>query len=276
MRHTLLAILVFFTALPAFSADGPKESAYDRVMKTQTIRCGYGTSKPWIYQDLQTGKTQGLNVDIMQEIAKQLGLKLDWPEETGWGELPTSLYNGRVDIACSLLWNDPARGKQVAFTRPLFYTAIYAWTREDELRFTGKPEEINNPSVRIVAQDGDMTASIAKRDFSAARMVSVPMNVSWSEIFTNVVDGKADVVFADTIAVSNFNASNPKKLKKISLPRPAAVYGNSLAVGINETALKEILETAVNYMLQTGELQALTADFRKQYPDAIILPTQPY
>ena len=71
-------------------------------------------------------------------------------------------------------------------------------------------------------------------------------------------------------------ASNPKKLKKIPLPRPAAVYGNSLAVGVNEAALKEILETAVSYMLQTGELQALTADFRKQYPDAIILPAQPY
>src|SRR4051812_29807285 len=98
---TLIPAFLLFS-LPAFAA--PKESAYDRVMRTQTIRCGWGTNNPWIYQDLKTGQMRGVIADVMNEIAGKLNLKLEWPEETGWGNLPEALESGRVDVACSTMW----------------------------------------------------------------------------------------------------------------------------------------------------------------------------
>ena len=67
MKKLMIVLLVFFTALPALAAP-EKQSAYDRVMAAETIRCGYGTWAPWIYQDLKTGQLQGLNVEIMKAV----------------------------------------------------------------------------------------------------------------------------------------------------------------------------------------------------------------
>lgn len=274
MKKILCALLLACLVSPVFAAE--KESAYDRIMRTQTIRCGYGTNPPWIYRDLTTGEMKGPNVEIMQEIAKQLGFKLEWPEETGWANLPTSLAAGRVDVACSLLWTDPVRGKLVAYPKPLFYSAIHLYARADDKRFTGKAEEINRPDIRIAVQDGDINEALARRYFPEARLVSLPQASSWTEVYMNVTTGKADVTFADSISVDNFNKAQEKKMRRIALPQPITVYGTAPAVGIQETALKEMLDTTITYLLDTGRIDEILKDFVRQYPDALVPAAKSY
>jgi ABC-type amino acid transport substrate-binding protein len=276
MMKYVLFLLALVCAVPALAEEGAKKSAYDRVMETQTIRCGYGSYKPWVYQDLETGKMMGLNVEIMEEVARQLGMKLEWPEETGWANLPTALNTGKVDAACSLLWIDPMRGKQVAYTRPAFYNALHVYAKAGDARFTGKMEELNNPDIKISVQDGDITPELVKRYFPKAQIVALPQSASGSEIFLNVVTGKADVTFGDNIGVKNFNDANEVKLERIPLRRPVTVYANSIAVGIHETELKEMLDATVAYLLDTGKIAEIVEKFSKEYPDAIVLSKRPY
>lgn len=271
MKKLLLALLLVLSA-PAFAAD--RDSAYDRVMKTQTIRCGYGVTKPWIYNNLETNEMIGPMADITREIAAQTGLKLEWPEETGWGNLPTSLYTGRVDVACSPMWVDPMRGREVAYTRPVFYMASYAYAREDDNRFKTM-DDINKPDVRIAVVDGDMTQHLAKRYFPKAQIVSSTSNASNAELLLQVTGNKADITFLEEISVSDFNAAQEKKLKFV-LGRPLVHYATAYAVGIKEPALKEMLDTAVGYLINSGRLEEITADFRKKYPKAMILPKADY
>lgn len=273
-RNLLLtALLLVCLTAPAFAAE--KTSAYDRIMKTQTLRCGYGTVKPYIWQDTD-GKLTGFYVELAEELARQVNLKLEWPEETGWAEIPTALYNGRVDLACSIMWNDPVRGRQMAFTRPLFYTPVYAWHAEGDARFSGNLEDINDPAVRIAVQDGDFTIALAKRMFPKAQLVSVPAAAQWTDLFMNVVTGKADIMLTETTTVVNFNANNKKKLVRMKGDTPLLVYGNAFGVSIREPELFAMVDNAVRYMQQTGRTADLTADFRKEYPGAILLPKTPY
>jgi len=274
MKKLFWTFLFVVISFPAFAAD--KESAYERVMKAQTIRCGYGSNKPWIYEDLEKGGMKGLYVDIMDEVAKQLSLKLDWPEETGWGNLPTSLMDGRVDVACSTMWIDPARARQVAYTRSIFYTPIYAYARADDKRFTGKPEELDDPSVRIITQDSDITGALARRYYARAKHISLPQTAMWSDLYLSVTTGKADIAFAEPVSVQQFNENQTVKLKRVELPAPIVVYGNAYAVGIHEHELKEMLDATVSYLLDTGRIQALTDDFEKKYPGSIISVGKPY
>lgn len=274
-RHFILIILLVCLTLPAFAADR-EETAYDRVMKTQTIRCGYGTFAPWIYQDLKTGKMDGVSVRLAEALADQLDFKLDWAEETGWGALPTALETGKVDLACSLLWIDPARGKLVAYTRPLFYTPVYAYARADDTRFTGKTQEIDNPGTRIVVQESDVTAALAGRYFPQAKNMALPSSAQTSELLLSVTTGKADVVFSDPVNIEMFNAAQDKKLKKIPLPQPIVIYGNAYAVSIHEPELKEMMDAAVIYLLDTGTVDGIFADFLKDHPGAIIPVRKPY
>lgn len=278
MKTLILTMLCVLFALPAIAADKGKESAYDRMMRTGTIRCGYGINNPWIYQDLKTSEMKGLYVDIMEMVAAQIFIKLEWPEETGWGNIPTSLINGRVDATCGPLWIDPARARQVAFTRPLFFTPIYAYARTDDNRFSGlvRPEDLNDPSVRIVTLDGNVTDMLTKRYYAKATPVSLPQSSAWAEGYLSVTTGKGDVIFSDATGVAMFNANQDDKLKKIDLSEPVTVYGSALAVSIHEQELKEMLDATVSYLLNSGQIQILTDEFVRQYPGALISVPNPY
>lgn len=105
MRRLLLLILLL-TVAPAFAAE-TKESAYDRVIRTGTIRCGYAISPPVMVQDPNTKKLSGLDYDLWQEIGKDLGLKIEFVEEAGWGNFIEGLRSNRYDAFCTELWPDP-------------------------------------------------------------------------------------------------------------------------------------------------------------------------
>jgi cyclohexadienyl dehydratase len=272
VKNLLAALLFLCLAAPARAEPAPN-NAYDHVIATSTIRCAYGTSKPWIWIDAKDNLLKGLVFDIVNAAAKQLNLKLDWPGETGWSELPTLLYQGKADVACSTMWNDPARGRQAAFTRPLFYTAIYAYSRDGDAKTAA---DIDRPETRIVVQEGDFNESFARRRFPHASVVVLAPTSTFSEQFVSVATNKADVIISDAMAAETYNAANDKKVRKIEFGAPLAVYGNSFAVSIKEPALKEMIDSAVAYLLQTGIIDSLTADFRKAHPDAIVLPARPY
>lgn len=267
-----MRILFFVFALFFFVPAAHAETAYDRVMKTQSIRCGYGEWKPWVYTNLETKKMDGIVVALMEELGRMLSLKLEWPEETGWANLPEALRSGRVDVACSTMWRDPARGKQVAFTAPLFYMGMHAYMKAGDKRFTGKLEELNRPEVRVVVQDGDYTYDFAVRALPKATLVTLPMTASEADKMLNVTTGKADIMFYENVGVEDFNKNNAAKLERVPFKEPLAVFANSLAVNISESALKEMLNTAIEYMHDTGKTEALTAQFRQDNPNSMILP----
>lgn len=275
IRFFILTLLLFSASLPAVAAE-EKESAFDRVMASGTIRCGWATNDPWIYKDMKTGEMAGITVDVMKAVAGHLQLKLEWPEETGWPNLPTSLQTGRVDVACSSLWNDPLRGKHVAYTQPIYYTGLYLYSRANDTRFTGKFDEINSPDIKIAIQDGDIGNTLTRRYFPKAQLVALSDLATPVDIYMNVTTGKADVTIGDGISSQKFNASNEVKMARVPLSKPLTVYGNSFAVSIHEPELKEVIDNTVRYMIQTGEIDELSREFRAQYPDALVLPSTPY
>lgn len=274
-KYIISSFLLLILSFPALASD-QKETSYERVMRTQTIRCGYGQNKPMIYQDLNTGEMKGVNADIIKAVAEVTGLKLEWPEEVGWIALPESLKTGRVDVACSAFWIDPKRGMHVSYTKPIFYQPIYLYAREDDERFTGDIAEINSKDIKISAQEGDISYELAKRNFPEATIFSMPQDMSPGELFLNVTTGKADITPGHDVMVRHFNENNEKKLKRIPTSEPLVVYGTALAVGIQENELKELLDASVTYLLNTGRIEKITEEFRKEYPDAIILPKKAY
>lgn len=95
----LLALGLSLMAAPAFAEDGT-ESAYERVMRTQTIRCGYVVYPPAVIQDPNTGALSGIIYDVMQEAGNLLGLEIEWAEEVGWANTVETIRTGRTDAIC--------------------------------------------------------------------------------------------------------------------------------------------------------------------------------
>jgi len=273
MKTLITFCLALLTILPTLAH---AESAYERVMKSGTIKCGYGLWPPFIEKDPNTNEVKGIVVDIMELIADQLDLTLDWSYESGWATLPTDIQTGKVDMACSTLWNDPKRGKKLAFTDPVFFMPIYAFARADDERFFTQKPNLNSPDVTISAQDGGYGISLAKRKFPKAEIFSIPQTAQWSEIFNNVTTGKADVVIVDSVVVKDFNKENEKKLKRIESLGPIVVYGNSYALAFGDRDLAEMIETTITYLNQSGEIEKILESFRQENPGSVFLVSKPY
>src|SRR5438309_6353296 len=63
------------------------QNAYDRVVQSGTLRLGYVPYPPGLIKDPNTKKLTGVFAEVIEEAAKNLGLKVEWAEEVGWGTM---------------------------------------------------------------------------------------------------------------------------------------------------------------------------------------------
>lgn len=257
----LIAALVSFGTYKLTAHDnGPeakKESAYDRVMRTGTLRCGYAMWPPTvIVKDVNTGKLTGVMVDIVEEMAKALSLKVDWTEETGWGSFPEGLNSGRFDMFCASSYQTAARGRVVRFSQPIFYDSLHAYGRINDMRFDNGLDILNNAKYSISTMDGEISAQVAEQKFPKAKTISIPQNASFDQLLMNVSSGKADIVFNEPVLVNDFLNKNPGLLRQIT-KEPMEIYAVVFSLGMKEEALTQMINSALAQLQNSGMIDRL-------------------
>jgi ABC-type amino acid transport substrate-binding protein len=271
----LAGLLGAYAAGSGQNAGKPIEVAFDRVMRTQTLRCGYGVWPPLLMKDTNTGKMSGIFYDYMEALGQALHIKIDWTGEVGLGDFPTALMSGRIDGMCYSIWPSASRARQIDFTSPIFYIALYAYVRADDHRFDNNLAAINSPNVTIVAMDGEMGSLIAAADFPKAKTLQLPQLSNAAELFTNVASGKADVSFADAVTAMNYQAANPGKIRQVQTPRPVRVFGNTIALAQGENRLRRMLDTATNELLSSGQIEKILVKY-EPHPGSYLRVAPPY
>jgi len=251
MKNILLTFFLFLS-FPAFAAD--KESAYDRVMRTGTIRCAYFVVPPEFNKDPNTGKLSGIGYEVTEAVGRLLSLKIDWVEEVGFGDMAQGLMDGRYDAVCSSVFNRAPMARRVDFTTPFMYTPVGIFVRAGDARFDKDKAAINDGSVIISSIDGESTNEIAALSFPNAKVFSMPQTANVSMLLENVAAEKADVALTYMANFYNYDRSNPGKLKAIHLEKPVRAFGNTLMVGRGEEEFKNMLSAALNELLNSGEV----------------------
>ena len=190
-----------------------KVDTYSRVMSSGTIRCGYLEWPPVLQKDINTKQFSGVGVDIMDEVAKRLKLKLNWTEEVGPATAAESVKAGRVDMICMPLVITMARARVTDFSQPVMFSRFSAWVKSGSV--VTAVTDMNNEDYRFVFIDGTGGASLTERFFPKARHVTLVENTPTSDLFLNVMTEKADAVFTDTSTIFPFEKENPKQIKPI-------------------------------------------------------------
>ncbi len=275
MTSFITAFFIILVSFPALAAN-EKESAFDRVMRTGQLRCGYGTGAPLIVVDPNTKEISGIAYDLVEEMGKALNIEIVWAEEVSWGSLSAALRSGRVDAICSTVWASPSRGKSMAFTRPVFYSTVEAFARIDDKRFDNSLDRMNQPDVRIAVAEGDVTEEIANLDFPKATQAVHPQLAGDEYIFMSLIENKADILFLNTAHMIDFMKKRPGTIRKIPLPRPLRVWKNTFAVEIHEQELKDMLDTTVDQLLNTGMVDRLIKKYEPEFPGVFLPVARPY
>lgn len=94
---------------------------------------------PTYFKDKQTGKAAGFAIDVMNEVARQAGLEVEYIFGQPWDEISQMLLSGKADVIPNLVISED-RKKLFAFTRPIESVPInYLVRREDKQKTTLKP-----------------------------------------------------------------------------------------------------------------------------------------
>ncbi|MBI1273587.1 MAG: transporter substrate-binding domain-containing protein [Alphaproteobacteria bacterium] len=246
------------------------ETAYERVMRTGTLRCAYALWAPFFQKDANTGKLSGFNYDIFMEIGKELGLKIEWAEEVGFGNYIEGLNTGRYDAMCQTVWPDPGRFTKATVTLPAHYHKVYVVVRADDNRFDNGYARLNDPSFKTVAIEGDITETIARTDFPQAKLVSLPQAADASQLFMEIAAGKADATFVDWGFFKSYDEANPGKLKTAG--KVLRVYGSVFSVKLGDLDLKALFDNAIIALTNNGKI----AEILQRFPTTAMPPAPTY
>ncbi|MBI3440438.1 MAG: amino acid ABC transporter substrate-binding protein [Proteobacteria bacterium] len=275
----LLFLMIFVLTLPAaaFAADAPKESVFERVMRTNTLRCGYFDWQPNYWVDSKTGKPQGVFFDVMQEISRIANLKIEWTQEVQFAHLITDLQEGRVDAVCTGIWANATRARQILFSQPVFYVRINTYVKPDDKRFEADLSVLNTPDKKIGVMDGEMAMDIKNTDFPRAQAVSVPQLAgTGSELLMLVSTGKADATFTDAASGYAFMKANPGTIRAVASEIPVRTIPNVIAVNGSELRLKQFLDDTLQQLQNSGVIEKILKRYDGQFPDALLRPARTY
>ena len=273
MFKTLLCTFLILVILP-HAVFAQHQSAYDRMIETGTLRCGYASWKPMVYQDLKTGEMQGIMVDLLNEIASFSDIKIDWVAEVDWGQINTALKNQKIDAFCSGMWNDAKRGKFIGYTTPLLFMPVDIFVMEDDTRFPKTKlsiDDVNKAEFSVAYTEGDIIETIAKTELPNVKGVPLPLLGSPADNILHMLTGKTDMVINAQISIQNFQQQNPdKKIRALDLETKIGGFGDVLGVDIHERELISFLNAAIHQLINSGKYDIIINKYLKEYPSSVI------
>lgn len=271
---SILAILLFAGSARNGQPSGGLDSRYSSISSSGTIRAGYAVGPPLFVIDPNTRQKSGIFHDLVTEAASRLGLRVNWNEEVGYGEMIQGLRAGRYDIVGSGVWINADRGRGAEFTDPVYFDVVYAYARPGDTRFSRGLEGLNSAQFTISTMDGELGAAIARSDFPQARRLELPQNASFSQMIVNVVAQRADIVFLAAGAAAQYQAANPGRIVRVS-PRPVRVFPNAIMLPPGEYRLQHALNYALGEMLRDGTVERTLRRYETT-PDTFLRVPPPY
>ncbi len=187
---------------------------------------------------LKNGKPAGYDVDLLNALAKDLGLKLKI-ENLDFNGLIPGLQAKKFDIVSVGLSPTPERKNAIDFSRGYVPYALVVATAKGDTT-PGTVEAFNTPSTTFTALQGSTGETLAKKTFPKAKVTGFSeQNAALLQVATK--RAKASVL--EDYILARYQKANPNQLQKAAFPKPLDVQYGSYGVQKGNTALVKRLDT---------------------------------
>ncbi|MBD2481408.1 transporter substrate-binding domain-containing protein [Planktothrix sp. FACHB-1365] len=226
-----------------------------------------GTDNPPFFSENSQGELTGLDIDLGQAIATELGVKVKFDRSAKvFNEVVDLVYQHKADIGISKLSISMARAKKVLFSSP--YVSMRQGLLVNRLELAKKaqnkrPEEvIQNLDGKLgVIQGTQYALFFAKTRFPQAQVVEFE---TWDDVVEAVKKGEVLAAYRDELEV-----------KKIVLAQPdSALDIQTVALTDTKDALAMVIPwdynhflAFVNTYLDLNNLNYTVEELINKYPD---------
>jgi len=249
-------VVIVIVAVGIFKLIKQDKYVTEGVIENNELRVGYIIYPPLLTKDANTGELSGISYDLVEEVAKELGLTANWVEEVGWGTAIEGLDTGRYDVLGTQMWPNEAREKKAVFSVAPMNSVIYPYVKKGDDRYSSDLSVINAPENRIIALDGEMAVFIAQEDYPKATLNTLSQLSSYAEVFLNITQNKADISFAEPSAAEDFLNANPGSIERVG-NEPVRSFGNSFAFDKENTDLHALWNKALNKVIKKGAVEKI-------------------
>jgi ABC-type amino acid transport substrate-binding protein len=192
----------------------------------------------------------GLDIDLSNELAKDLGVRLRYVESSFQRLIP-DLEGDRCDVAMFAVAVLPQRKAALAFTQPYLQSDIYAIASRAS-RVVKRWEDIDQPGVVVAVQAGTSMEPVMREALKRARLRVVEPPATRER---ELESGRADVFMTD-YPYSRRLLDNADWAQLIAPPRPFHILPYAYAIKRGDDAWLARLDDFVARIKRDGRLRA--------------------
>ena len=198
----LFFAIAAFAGTVAPATAGPR---LDRINESKVLRVGTpGDYRPFAIKSADG--YSGHDVDLVEQIAKELGTKIEYVPTT-WKTLLPDLQADRFDIAVGGITRNVAR-IGVADMLPGYapFGKVALVRVEHKTRFTTL-DSLNQPDVRVIKNPGGTNEQFVLTNLKSAQVSTHEKN---AEIPALIAEGKGDVMITETYEALHYARTDPR------------------------------------------------------------------
>jgi cyclohexadienyl dehydratase len=192
------------------------QSALNEILSQGVLKVGTtGDWNPMSVRDPATNSYVGYDIDIMTQLATDLGVELEMVP-TDWKTLVNGVVAGNYHMTGSASIS-PARLKAAGYSHSYIAVEMFPFTTEDKLTNFDGWDSINKPGVKVATTLGTSFEKMVKEWFPEAEIIVVEAPARG---YQEVLSGRADVFVTSNIEGSELLQKFPNvRQVEVSTPR---------------------------------------------------------
>jgi polar amino acid transport system substrate-binding protein len=253
----LLAVALVFS-VAAVAGCKPK-NALQAILKAGKIIVGTSADyPPFEFVDEATGNYTGFDIELMEMIAEEMGVTVEWKDMT-FDIVLNSLQSGQINAAIAAMSIDPERQEQALFSNPYWESPNAVLVKVGSTVTITDPL-VDFPALLIGVQSGTIHEKYVKTELidvgkmDAANLSSYPRA---DQAILDLVAGRLDAVYMDDAAAQAFTVSHPVVIAMVH----EVDSGMGIAVMLGEQELIDKINEILTQLTEDGSIEALGVEY---------------
>lgn len=247
----LLLMVLFMSQL--LNAAPAKNDIFDEIQKKGEIIVGISILPPWIMKN-KDGKYIGFEIDIANQLAKDMGVKLKF-KEYQWDDMIPALKKGEVDIIASGLSITPKRSLEINFSNPYSSSGYSLVSNLSLTKDFTSVKDLNDEKIYIAAVKGTVSASLAAKVFPKAR---IDLRDSAKDATSAVVNGTVHAFISSSPVPEFISLKHPND---VDLPLKKPLLTTKEAFGIRKNN-QEMLNFLNSWIIANEASDWISSSYR--------------
>ena len=218
--------------------------------KGQLVVGVLGTDEPATFIDPKTREIIGYEVDLVNAIAKKIGVKPVLKQIAVAARIP-ELQQGHVDLVAAGLTHNKEREAQIDFSLTTFVTGQKAIVKKD----SGISDVPQLAGKKVLTIRGGTQEPNIRKAVPTAEVVTFDTS---QQAFQALQQGKGVGYVDDEAALLNSYAKlGPQKAQYVVLPQNLSTEALAIGIRKGETGLKAVVDDTLRELEKSGEAEKI-------------------